>query len=348
MSDGPSRRRFLTAGVAATVAASAGCLGDFGGRDRAETERVLELTLSEIGDSLRDHFVDDLADTRPEWDEQAFEAVLAGETYTTQYRKPFLSRPDDPTYAERDGTYYRLDSVVVDEATAVHPVVRLFEVGDADDSSTPDGVAADSLPERDQTAIHVAYMAARARDNEGGAPWGLVQRGGCVYRRDEATGESDRDETADENDLSGETDESTLLSDDPPEYVTYREHVYELAVTREQFHEPVYRATAEPVAETPERMEAILRAQFVDARFSHQELSTAAQDVMLTASGDGYNETHPYSEGYREVLRTLHERAYLDGNTRKDAGVEADSRQYVRYDGVYYDYMLRFDDRSVE
>lgn len=56
-------------------------------------------------------------------------------------------------------------------------------------------------------------------------------------------------------------------------------------------------------------MEAILRAAFVDARIAREDLSKAARDVIRTARGEGYDETHPYSAGYREVLTTLHERA---------------------------------------
>ncbi|MFB6123163.1 MAG: hypothetical protein ABEJ78_06865 [Haloferacaceae archaeon] len=321
----PSRRQLLSAvGASATATALSGCLGALGGRDAGDSARALALTLSRDGRSLREAFVVDLSETRRMHDERAFEAARDGRAYTTRYRTPFDSTPADPTYTERNGTYYRLGSVVVDEAASVRPVLRLSEVGDPNDASTPDAVAASRLPDVDQTAVEVAYFAARARGNEGGAPWGLVRRGGYVYPTGDAT------------------DASRLLADDGPAHVVFRETVYAVEIAREQFRGPVYRATADPVAESPERMEAILRATFVDARLSRGALSRAARDVLESARTEGYSESHPYSSGFREVLRAMHERAYIDGNVRKDAGVDDDGRRMLRYDGTYYDYRLRF------
>jgi hypothetical protein len=324
MTDSTARREFLAGGLAAALTATAGCLEDAGAFGSDDAERSLRLTLAREDGPLRESFVVDLAESKPGWDEEAFAAALGGDDYTTQYRKPFFSTPDDPVYTRNEGTYYRLGSVVVDEATVTRPVLRLFAVDRDADSSEPDGVDAAELPAGDERAVRVAYFAARARGNEGGAPWGLVQRGGYVYRDDEAIGES------------------VLLTDDAPDHVAYRDRVYSVEVSRERFHEPVYRATVEPVAETPERMEAVLRAQFVDARFSREDLSPAAREVVRVAQTDDYTESHPYSTGYREVLRALHRRAYLDGNVRKDAGATEDGRRMIRYDGVYYDYRLRF------
>ncbi|WP_380680891.1 hypothetical protein [Salinigranum sp. GCM10025319] len=325
MTDLPSRREFLAGGVAAVLTATTGCLEDAGGFGSDDAGRSLRLTLTREDGPLRESFVVDLAETRPEWDEEAFAAALAGDDYTIQYRKPFFSTPEDPVYTRNEGTYYRLGSVVVDEATVTRPVLRLFEIDRGADSSEPDGVDAAELPTGDERAVRVAHFAARARGNEGGAPWGLVQRGGYVYRDEDAV------------------DESVLLADSStPDHVVYRDRVYSVEVSRERFHEPVYRATVEPVAETPERMEAILRAQFVDARFSREDLSPAAREVVRAARREGYAERHPYSTGYREVLRALHRRAYIDGNIRKDAGVDDEGRRMLRYNGVYYDYRLRF------
>lgn len=318
----PSRRRFVGGVAVSSLLATAGCLGsldDVGADDAGGP--TLALTLSRVGGTLRETFVTDLADTTPEWDEAGFEAVLDGETYTAQYRKPFFSTPEDPGYTERDGTYYRLGAVVVDEVEVTRPVLRLAAAGESADGV--EAVPADRLPEVDTKAVHVAQMAARARGNEGGAPWGLVQRGGYVYRGDRAA-------------------ESELAADDGPDVVRFRDRRYAVDVTRERFYEPVYRATVEPVADSPERMEAILRAKFVDARFDRDGLSAGARDVVEAAREGRYEETHPYSSAYREVLRAMHERAYLDGNVRKDAGVDDGGRTLLRYDGVYYDYRLAF------
>jgi hypothetical protein len=317
----PSRRQFLSATLAAGTAVVAGCTDSLGS---GETERELELSLSREDGPLRESFVVDLSETRSPDDEDAFAAAVNSEAYTSQYRRPFYSTADDPEYVEHEGTYYRLGAVVVDEETVTHPVLRLSAAGDAGSEDTPDGVPMESLPDGDRRAVRIAYKAARARGNVGGAPWGLVQRGGYVYR----------DETAVET--------SDLLGADGPDHVTHRETVYAVEVTRETFHEPVYRATAEPVADSPEQLEAVLRAQFVDARFSRADISQAARDVLREAENGGYSESHPYSDGYREVLRALHRRAYLDGNIEKDAGVVDDGRRMVLYDGTYFDYWLRF------
>jgi hypothetical protein len=338
MSRLPSRRRFLGAIAGATLAASAGCLDSNSEATKSDSDaRTLTLDLTRRGDSLREQFVTDFAATRPEWDEDAFEATLDGEEYTTQYRKPFPGNADDPAYAEHNGTYYRLSSVVIDEVETTRPVLRLFADSE-DEGSAADGtdspgtdeangtrtVPTEELPEIDARAVHIAHLAARARGHDGGAPWGLVQRGGYVYRNEERMTESE------------------LLGDEAPSHVRYRDRRYGVDIAREVFYEPRYRATVEPVAESPERMEAILRAHHVQARFRADDLSSEAREIVRRARGDGYEETHPYSAAYEELLRLMDRRAYLDGNIERDAGVERTGRRLIRYDGIYYHYSLRF------
>lgn len=320
-----SRRQALASGLVGVVTASAGCASPGNGDEvpDQDSKRALRLTLSRQEGPLRDSFVVDLPETRSEEDERAFRTALAGETYTTQSHPPFRASPKDPVYTRHEGTYYELGSVVVDETTVTRPVLRLFE-SEKGASEASSATAAADLPPPDQHAVKVAHFAARARGNEGGVPWGLVQRGGYVYRRQEAI------------------EASTLLGEDAPGHVRYRKTTYEVEIAHETFHEPVYKATVVPVTESPERMEAILRAKFVDARFTREDLSADARDVIASARSDGYSETHPYSEGFQEVLRHLHKRAYIDGNVRKDAGVRDDGRQMLSYDDVYYDYQLRF------
>lgn len=325
MSDStPSRRRMLSAGLAAVVGATAGCLdgrpssdADVGGG--GGTDRVLTLTLDDAGETLRDRAVVDPAETDPRWDESAFEAVRDGKSHTTQYRKPFFSTDDDPTYAVHEGTYYRLGSVIVDEVETTRPVLRLF------DADGTEAVDAETLSEGDRHAVEIAHLAARARGDVGGMPVGVVERGGYVYRDE------------------GAIEASALLAEEGPTRVAFRDTVYRIETGRERFYEPVYRAIGEPVAESPERMEAILRARDVGARLTEADLSADAREVIETARYDGYDESHPFSDAYEEVLRTIHERPYLDGNIEKDAiGHESESRT-IRYEGRYYDYRLRFE-----
>ncbi|GAB3705305.1 hypothetical protein [Halorubrum pallidum] len=326
----PSRRRVLAGGVAAVIGATAGCLGGpLGGDDTGDADRVLRLTLDAVGETLRDRFVDDPTETEPTWDTAAFAAVRDGEHYTTQYRKPFFSTTDDPRYAVHDGTYYRLGSVVVDEAETTRPVLRLYDAdGDAAESEPSDtagAVEADALPPGDRRAVEIAHFAARARGNGGGVPIGLVERGGYVYRRPDAI------------------DASSVLADDGPDRVAVRDTVYRIEVARERFYEPVYRATGTVIAESPERMEAILRAREVGARIAEGDLSPDAREVIESASHGGYEESHPYSEAYAAVLRALHERPYLDGNIESDGAGTESGAGTVRHAGRYYDYRLRFE-----
>ncbi|MFC7046098.1 hypothetical protein ACFQH6_12355 [Halobacteriaceae archaeon GCM10025711] len=319
-----SRRQFLAAGAGLAATAASGCLGALG-TDESAT-RKLRLTVTPVDGSLRDRHVVDLERTRQPWDEEAFAAAVNGSTYTTQVKQPFYAREGDPKYAERNGTYYRLGSVVVDEREATHPVLRLFEVGRTDElDSPPEYVERETLPQVDRVAVQIAYKAARARGNEGGVPWGLVQRGGYVYGSQEAV------------------EESRLLAESGPSHVEHRDTVYEVAVSRETFHEPVYRADVEPVADTPERMEAILRARLVDARFDREDLSEETYSVFRNAFGqDGHAETHPYSSAFQSLLKHLHRRAYLDGNVEKDAFTEDHERGLLLVDGEYYEFRLRF------
>lgn len=328
-----SRRRLLAGALAGGVGAAAGCLGagNDGGDPSGGDGPELRLSLSRVDGSLRDRYVRDRDDPPREWDEAALDAALAGESYTTQGRKPFFASPDDPAYVLLNGTRYRLGSVVVDEVAETYPVLRLFEAdGDGDSSAADDDreSAVDAgedgdLPDADQRAVHVAQFAARARGNAGGYPVGLVERGGYAYRNDTARAES------------------ALLADDGPERVAYRDATYRVEIERERFHEAVYRPTAEAVAESPERMEAILRATFVGPRIEPDGLSAEADRIVEQADIEEYAERHPYSDAYVELLRALDARPYVDGNVRKDAGVGETAEEMIRYGDEYYERYLR-------
>ena len=319
----PSRRRLLAGAVAGGFGAVAGCLGTGDDEDATDGDGAkLSLSLSRVEGSLRDRYVRDRADPPDRWDEAALDAALADEPYMTQGRKPFFASPDDPAYVADGGTSYRLGSVVVDEAAETYPVLRLFET-DGDAESAVDGGDDGPLPEPDRRAVDIAHLAARARGNVGGYPVGLVRRGGYVYRAEAARAES------------------ALLADDGPDRVAYRGTTYRVEIERERFHEPVYRPTAEPVAERPGRMEAILRARLVGPRIDPDGLSAEARRIVDRANLEEYAETHPYSDAYAELLRAMDARPFLDGNVRKDAGVREGGSETIRYGDEYYERYLR-------
>lgn len=327
-----SRRNVLVGCAALGSGLLSGCTsrlfsGDTSPDSTSATGPRLHLRLASIGQSLVDHHVVDLTETRIEWDEKAFQAALEGSDFTLQYRHPFpVGDGDEPAYARHDGTYYRLDAVIVGEAEVTHPVLRLYRVGrqgDADD--LPEFTPTDELPKVDQTAVHIAHMAARARGNRGGMPVGLVQRGGYVYRSAERA------------------DESRLLAESGPQHVSYRDVVYRIELSNETFYEPIYRPDVDPVAESTDEMEAVLRAVFVDSRIDPESRTQDERRIIREARGDGYAESHPFSDSFESILTALDKRAYLDGNIEKDAGVSMNGREVLQYGDEYYDYHLRFE-----
>ncbi|WP_231554205.1 hypothetical protein [Halobellus rufus] len=325
-----TRRRLVATGGALVTAALGGCSQPFTGRSETGS-RQLALSLSPLDGPLRERYVVDLTKTRPSWDEEAFNATLNGSTYTTQYHTPFFARgDDDPTYARRNGTYYHLDSHVVDERTVTHPVLRLYEVGRADDLETiPDHVSHSSLPEADQHAVQIAHFAARARGNVGGVPSGLVERDGYVYRNDDAVSASE------------------LLADAGPSHVEFRDTIYEVAVARETFHEAVYEADVDPVADADAEIETILRAELLDARVPREELPAEEREILREAMGESYRESHPYSSAFDSLLKRFGHWTYLDGNVEKDSGVESGfHRRFLMYGDRYFTYTLRFVDET--
>ncbi|MFC4356379.1 hypothetical protein ACFO0N_00280 [Halobium salinum] len=330
-----TRRRFLTTVAALGLATGSGCagvapsFGDGSGDDSNGGGTTLSLDLHRFDGSLAARHVVALSETRPSWDETAFEAALNGSDYTLRGRLPFPGSSEDrPQYVRRNGTYYRLDSVVVGQETVTHPVLRLYTVGrltELDDP--PEHVSKESLPEMDARAVEVAQMAARARGNVGGVPWGLVERGGTVYRSDDAEAQSE------------------LLGPDAPSHVSYRDRLYRIEVTRETFHETVRRPDVDPVAETDTELESVLRGRLVDATLDPDALSPDERRILETAeSSRGYEATHPFPEPLVSLLKRLGHYAYVDGNVAKDAGVDPDGgRHLLRYGGGYAEYSLRLD-----
>ena len=318
----PSRRRLLAGAIAGGVGAVAGCLGTTDDDPDDGDGATLRLSLSRVDGSLRERYVRDSDDPAERWDEAALDAALAGDSYTIRHREPFYSGPEKPAYVAHEGTYYRLGSLVADEVAETYPVLRLYET----DGAVESAVAADEegdLPLVDRRAVKIAHFAARARGNVGGYAVGLVERGGYAYRNETDRADSD------------------LIDDDGPDHVTYRDTTYRVDIERERFHEAVYRPISEPVAESPERIEAILRARLVGPRIESDELSEAAERIVDRAAADEYTETHPYSEAYVELLRALDARPYIDGNIRKDAGVGEHDKEMIRHGGAYYERYLR-------
>lgn len=321
-----SRRRLLAAAGLIGTTALSGCTDSLPGTG-SEPKPELQLFLEEIEGSLRDRYVTDLDESRPDWDEHAFRAAVAGETFTTQHRPPFPTRggdDDPPAYAKHDGTYYRLDSVVVGEKQVTNPILRLHNVGRVSElDPVPEHTASDDLPQIDVRAVKIAYFAARARGNVGGVPWGLVQRGGYVYRDEQAARRS------------------TLLADGSPTHVEYRDRIWKIEIVRETFHERIYRADVDPVASSPSEMETVLRAVLLDARIDPATLSSDEREIVQDAQQhSGYTATFPFPDALSSLLKRLHQRAYLDGNVRKDGRAEGSTVGHLLLGDRYFEYRI--------
>lgn len=321
-----SRRRVLAACTPVAGGFLGGC-SDGLRSGEASSGSTLHLRLHAIGRSLVERHVTDLAETDVEWDEDAFQAALDGSDYTLQYRRPFPVRNrDEPAYTLHEGTYYELDSVIVGEARVSRPILRLYGVGRQDGSDDlPAFTPHDELPPVDQRAVQIAHLATRARGNEGGMPVGLVERGGYAYRSEERA------------------NRSRLLTDSGPAHVGYRDAVYRVERSNETFFEPIYRPDIDPVAESEAEMEAVLRAAFVESRIDPDSLTQEERRIVRRARGNGYDESHPFSDPYVSLLEALDRRAFIDGNVEKDAGVERDRSPVLEYGAEYYEYFLRLE-----
>ncbi|ELZ27089.1 hypothetical protein C474_17114 [Halogeometricum pallidum JCM 14848] len=315
-----SRRRLLALAGAVGLSAVSGCADRLSETTDGDAA-TLTFRLYDRASTLREEYVRDLNETRVPWDEAALAAAVNGTEDATQRRQPFPG--PDPAWAKLNGTYYRLDEVVVGEEEVTHPVLRLHEAGRTDDADESTYVERDDLPKVDQRAVQIAYMAARARGNAGGVPWGLVQRGGYVYRDDDTANQSE------------------LLADDGPSRVAHRDRIWRVEVARETFHEAVYRPDADPVADSEAGIEEALRGRLVGARIDPETLSEAEREVFRRARGEGYTAEHPFPDAFVSVLKRLDERAYIDGNVTKDGGAnDYPPRDLLRYGGAYYEYRL--------
>lgn len=322
-----SPRRTLLVGCAALAGGFlSGCTSG-PSADDSSSGSTLRFQMHRIGDSLIDRHVVDLEATRIPWDEEAFQAAIDGSDYTTRYHRPFPVRDgDEPAYARHEGVYYRLDSIVVGEEQVTRPVLRLYRVGRQGDSTElPDFTPNGALPAVDKRAIEIAHMAARARGNEGGYPVGLVERGGYVYRSE------DRERR------------SRLLTEDGPSHVGYRDTVYRVDVTGETFYEPIYRPDVDPVAESEDEMDALLRGAVVDNRINPGSLTRDERGIVGRARSGGYEESHPFSDPFVSLLEALDRRAYIDGNIERDAGLDSARGDVLKYGEDYYDYHVRFE-----
>lgn len=310
-----SRRTFLAATGAASTSLLAGC----DALSPPPTARV-ELTADQQSAAEFAHVWEPSGPRATEM-RDAIDAAVAGERYVTVGYPPI---PAD-NYVERDGTYYRTDTVPVGRETNQRYVLRLEQVGDSESENTPDATSIDALPEADRSAVRRAYFAARAAPDEpggewGGAPWDTIEYGGAVYRRTDPA-------------------DSELIPEPEHRYVELEIGlVYEVSVSRERLTEPVVRADVTPIADTETGFtEAVLAAELTTT-FRSANLSNDAVAVLndLTEQLE-YAESAPVSAGYARILQRLDLGEATTLPTEGDEHLPAAGRRSFEYDGDYFE-----------
>lgn len=308
-----SRRSFLAAAGSLGAAALAGCSFSLGDADPS-----LSFTLStdSVGTSLAPaalwsppenpsplsrHTADRVADT------------LAGERPTTYGYRPV----PEGEYVERDGAYYELQVVATDLREIDRPVLRADWVGDVEQlEDPPEYVRRADLPPLDRRAVNAAYLAARAEEFDGGAPWHIVERGGYVYRRLDVA-------------------ESELAPDPQHSHVAFNGTLLALSVDVVAIEEPAYTGDAVRVAGSKAAFERALDADLVDARIDESDLSDEQQRILARGS---YEETTPLSDAYRSLLEALQFRDLL--HTNPSRAPRGKNGQHLALGDRYYRYGL--------
>jgi hypothetical protein len=311
-----SRRTVLTSAAGTGPLALTGCLdGSFANTGNGQALSY-ELDLQRIGESLVPRALwqpDDSDRPHAEARNAAVRAAAAGERPTTYGYEPI---PSDE-YVEHEGTYYKLDVVATGLERIERPVLTLSWVGHVDDLEDPPvHVSRDDLPPIDRSAIMPAYVAARAREHDGGAPWDVVEEGGTVYRH---------------------LDAGTSELAPTPEHDHVRVHDTILAVTveRRTLAEPAYTGVRIPVAESRAAFERALDGELVDARIDASELSAQARRIITSQR---HEEETPLSPAFRSVIEALERRELLPRSVQDPP--EATNGRHLAYDEAYYRYGL--------
>ncbi|QPV61800.1 hypothetical protein I7X12_13700 [Halosimplex litoreum] len=311
----PSRREFLAAAGLAAGTSLAGCAAVEG--LSGEQQLTYTLDTDRIGTSLAPLALWEPPEEPRPWtaDYAAnVDAAVAGERPTTHGYRPI----PDGEYVERDDTYYRLAVVTTGLERIERPVLRLEWVGRLDELDDPPGrVRLPALTRLDQRAVKIAYVAARHREVGGTAPGGAVEAGGYVYRR------------------GYEGPQSAFAPDPLHEHVEFNGTVLEVSVERREFAEPARTGVAIPVADSEAGFERALDGEMVDARLDPETLSEDQRPMLYR---DGYEETTPLSEDYRELIADLGLGDLLDVGT--ETGSRAENGLHLALGEEYYRYGL--------
>lgn len=306
------RRRALGAIGATTLAALAGCAtGDLLASE--ESRRTYTLDVDSISASPVEHALYEPGDGALFGDpaRAALADILPEGRHTTYGYEPLA----DGEYVEREGTYYRTESVVTGREEMERTLVRAESVPEAD--VPDDAVVVDSLDRPTARVVKILHSYAHTDGETSTAE--LLDGDAYVLRRPAET----------ESRLAtGELDGRVVTMTESGNWA------YRLDATRERVTETAYTALAVEVADSRERFREVVFGSRIAAELAPDDLAPEARDRLEEAvRREGYEETEPLSEAFETLLAAL--------------GLETDevvNGQLLWYDGGFYRYGLYVDD----
>lgn len=319
---------------AAGVTSAAGCLSSGESRFRLSaypTENPYEAFLRTDPTAYRAQFAIDYPDEykRTVHDELLASGSVTVLNYQLTYEYEFGSEQRErPQFATDGDRYYRIhvDTVRTIERDWWEFYLDLQDTAQPD-SADPATVPITSLSDRDQRILRKA-MEAAAADRDPAIDVGSQEPGsrGVTYHRH----------------LDSEV--SDLVPSPPFEYLRHNGHLFDARAERGLVPVTERTFTAEPIGESRSEYERHVRGTVLDVDFSTVSLSSAATDVLDTAT-DGrpisgfYEESPPMSDGLEAVL------AHLDAadHVREHSDYGAYTtfpNMYAIYGGRWYEFEL--------
>ena len=294
----PSRRAFLAAAGSAAGPGLAGCIS------LGSSTPQYRLTANTVPGSLTDAFRWETRGEFPDADRALMDRLVAEGSLTTAGFALYPAGRNDPTYVERDGTFFRIS---IEESGTVEREhwILWFDLldgeppGDAEVYTSslgvgePTDLAAEyGLSERD---VHVVEDAAGEiprefdfHDPEGDPPG---RRGHVFLRRDE--------------------DETDLLPEPPFTHVAFETNddtrYAEVVTERATVELQQYRHEATRVADSEAGYADHVREEHLRAAFDRERLPEDQRAVLdaITTGGGSHEEHSPLSDAMKSVLGRL-------------------------------------------
>lgn len=307
MTDPLSRRRVLQLTGTVPLVTLTGCTSSVFGSSGNQPEYTLNIDTIEaspVEHALYEPSDDDLFGQPAQ---TALEEILPTGRYTTYGYTPL---PDD-AYAEHDGTYYQMETVVTGRKDVKRTVVQVSPV--KEENIPDDAILIDSLKRPSARVLKILHAYTRSDGKTSTAD--LLHGDAYVLRR--PTERNSRLATGDLNGRVVTMTESGVWA--------YRVHVTQDVIT-----EPAYTAMAIPIAESREAFREVVFGSRIDSELSPENVSQKAQRILEEAIEKGqYAETVPLSTGFETILDLLNV---------NDSDSQVVNGRLLWYDDGYYRY----------